>query len=220
MTEIILTEELKARVPDLQLFCIECTVKSAETPSALWDQLTEKCAVLHGNLKMEAISHLPAINASRVAYRSCGKDPARYRLSAEALMRRIVKGESLYKIGNIVDIINLVSVTSGFSIGGYDAIKIRGKVLFGIGKSEEAYVGIGRGALNIEGLPVFRDDEGAFGSPTSDSVHTCVDADTKRFLMIIISFGNHPELQETGQYAVELLSEFADAKNFEINIIT
>lgn len=219
MPEIILTNELKVKVPGLQLFCIECAVKSVETPTALWGQLSEKCAVIQRNLKMEDISQLPAIKASRVAYKACGKDPARYRLSAEALLRRIVKGESLYKLGNIVDIINLVSVESGFSIGGYDASKIRGTIRFGIGQTEEAYTGIGRGELNIDGLPVFRDDEGAFGSPTSDSVRTCVDTNTSRFLMIIISFGDNPGLRETGEYAVKLLSEFADAKDFEINII-
>jgi DNA/RNA-binding domain of Phe-tRNA-synthetase-like protein len=220
MTEITLTDELKAKVPHIQLYCIECDTESAETPALLWTQLTDKCAEVSSGLKLEDISHLPAIKASRTAYKSCGKDPARYRLSAEALLRRVVKGESLYRIGNIVDIINLVSITSGFSIGGYDAGKIRGKISFGIGGKDEAYTGIGRGELNIEGLPVFRDDEGAFGSPTSDSTRTCVDGNTKRFLMIIISFGNPSEVQETGKYAVELLSEFAHAKNFEINIIS
>jgi DNA/RNA-binding domain of Phe-tRNA-synthetase-like protein len=220
MTEIILTDELKAKVPQIRLYCIECSVESAETHPLLWDQLVEKCAEISLRLKLEDISLLPAIKASRTAYKACGKDPARYRLSAEALHRRVVKGESLYRIGNIVDIINLVSITSGFSIGGYDAGKIRGTIRFGIGAKDEAYAGIGRGELNIEGLPVFRDDEGAFGSPTSDSVRTCVDINTKCFLMIIISFGDHSGLAESGEFAAGLLRRFAAANNFEINIIT
>lgn len=219
MPEIVLTNELKNKVPHIQLYCIECNVESAETPAVLWDQLVDKCTEISSGLKLEDISAIPAIRASRTAYKACGKDPARYRLSAEALLRRVVKGESLYKIGNIVDIINLVSITSGFSIGGYDAGKIRGRIRFGIGGKGEDYTGIGRGELNIEGLPVFRDDEGAFGSPTSDSMRTCVDGSTNRFLMIIISFGDHSGLIRSGEYATGLLRSFANADDFEIKLI-
>jgi DNA/RNA-binding domain of Phe-tRNA-synthetase-like protein len=219
MSEIKISDGLKSKVPELQMFCIECDVKSGETPDILWNHLSKKCFEIHSGLKIEEISSLPAIKASRTAYKACGKDPARYRLSAEALLRRVVKGESLNRIGNIVDIINLVSVSTGFSIGGYDARKIQGTIRFGIGEENEPYSGIGRGDLNIEGLPVFRDDAGAFGNPTSDSVRTCVDGNTQRFLMVIIGFGACDLLQEAGEMAVQLLCEFADAKSLDINII-
>jgi DNA/RNA-binding domain of Phe-tRNA-synthetase-like protein len=219
MIEIKVSDELKIKVPDLRLFCIECEVEVKQTPVDLWKLLSEKCGNLHSGLQLEDISSLPAIKASRKAYKACGKDPARYRLSAEALLRRIVKGEELYRISNVVDLLNLVSISSGFSIGGYDAGKIQGDIWFGTGKAGEPYSGIGRGDLNIEGLPVFRDELGAFGSPTSDSVRTCVDGNTRRFLMVIISFGASHQLTETGSLAVQLLSEFADANNLEINII-
>jgi DNA/RNA-binding domain of Phe-tRNA-synthetase-like protein len=168
---------------------------------------------------VEDISSLPAIRASRNAYKATGKDPARYRLSAEALLRRVVKGEELYRISNVVDLLNLVSITTGFSIGGYDASKIDGEMQFGIGEAEEPYSGIGRGTLNIEGLPVFRDQSGAFGSPTSDSERTCVDNGTKRFLMVIIAFGATLAPDEAGEMAVYLLKEFANASSIEINQI-
>ena len=219
MVEIIASDALKLKVPELQLFCIECDVKSGETTDELWEYLSSRCAEISSRLKVEEISSMPAIRASRAAYKACGKDPARYRLSAEALLRRIVKGESLYRISNIVDIINLVSISTGFSIGGYDVSKIRGSIRFGIGAKDELYSGIGRGELNIEGLPVFRDNQGAFGSPTSDSVRTCVDGNTRRFLMVIIGFGACELLQNAGKMAVQLLSEFAAAKNPEIKII-
>jgi DNA/RNA-binding domain of Phe-tRNA-synthetase-like protein len=219
MFEIKISDGIKSKVPELQMFCIEGDVKSGDTPDLLWKHLSKKCAEIHSRLKMEEISSLPAIRTSRTAYKACGKDPARYRLSAEALLRRVVKGESLYRIGNIVDIINLVSVSTGFSIGGYDTGKIQGTIRFGIGEENEPYSGIGRGDLNIEGLPVFRDDAGAFGSPTSDSVRTCVDGNTQRFLMVIIGFGACDFLQEAGDMAVQLLREFACAKNLDIKII-
>ena len=107
---------------------------------------------------MEDIKLQPAIAATREAYKRCGKDPGRYRPSAEALRRRLMRGIPLYQIDTLVDLINLVSLRTGYSIGGFDADKIQGKTLeLGIGKSGEPFEGIGRGILNIEGLPVYRD---------------------------------------------------------------
>jgi DNA/RNA-binding domain of Phe-tRNA-synthetase-like protein len=219
MTEIKISEELFSRVPGVQLLCIECDVVSGETSTGLWELVKVRSVDTAARLKVEDISLIPAIQASRKAYKACGKDPARYRLSAEALLRRIVKGEELYRLGNIVDLLNLVSFTTGFSIGGYDALKINGPVEFGIGLSGEPYTSIGRGELNIEGLPVFRDASGAFGSPTSDSERTCVDQNTRRFLMVIVGFGACHLLPEAEKMAVKLLMEFACANKLEINII-
>mgnify|MGYP001768790917 CR=1 FL=1 len=219
MTEIRIANALNDKVPGTTLLCLQADVVSADTPDQLWHRISSSSAEISTRLKTEEISSLPAIQASRKAYKACGKDPARYRLSAEALLRRIVRGEELYRIGNLVDLLNLVSFTTGFSIGGYDADKIYGTVEFGIGQAGEPYAGIGRGELNIEGLPVFRDLTGAFGSPTSDSVRTCVDRNTRRFLMIIISFGVGHLLPEAENMAVQLLSEFADAKNLEVRYI-
>jgi len=216
MKKIRITDELMSRGVDAELFCIECDVNPQDSCDPLKDQISAKCVELRSTLRLEEISSLPAVKASRKAYKACGKDPARYRLSAEALLRRIVKGEELYRISNVVDLLNLVSITSGFSIGGYDADKIQGDIQFGIGKAGELYTGIGRGELNIEGLPVFRDEAGAFGSATSDSDRTCVDENTKRFLMIIIDFGAPHLLQEAGDQAVKLLEKFAGAGKMEL----
>ncbi|HNZ69707.1 MAG: phenylalanine--tRNA ligase beta subunit-related protein [Prolixibacteraceae bacterium] len=211
-------DELKARVPGIRLYCIECDVTPEESPAPLLEMIEEKCRELRCSLKLEDISALPAIRASRSAYKACGKDPARYRLSAEALLRRIVKGEELYRIGNVVDLLNLVSLSTGFSIGGYDAGKIEGEIHMGIGKPGEPYRGLGRGDLNIEGLPVFRDNLGAFGSPTSDSERTGVDPSTRRFLMIIIGFGNSGKMDEAARLSIQLLGKYAGASNMETNI--
>ena len=162
---------------------------------------------------------MPAIAASRKAYKACGKDPARYRLSAEALLRRIVNRGEIYQINNVVDLLNMVSISSGFSIGGYDSEKINGHVVFGVGKLNEPYFGIGRGELNIEFMPVFRDETGAFGTPTSDSERTSVSLETKRFLMIIIDYGGG-NLQEATSLATNLLKKYAGAENIEINRVT
>ena len=211
--------ELSKLVPALKLSCIECAVVVEEKTPALWDKIQQKIDELNQNLKIEDISQMPAISASRKAYKACGKDPARYRLSAEALLRRVVNRGELYQVNNVVDCLNLVSINTGFSIGGYDVAKIQGDAMFGIGAKEEPYVGIGRGELNIEFMPVFRDEEGAFGTPTSDSVRTSVTESTNRFLMIIIDYGDSEMLEGATKFAVELLREYAGASDFEIQTV-
>ena len=190
-----------------------------ESLSGLLSEISGRIELIQQSLIIEEISKLPAIEASRKAYKACGKDPARYRLSAEALLRRVISGKGLYQINNVVDQLNLVSIVTGFSIGGYDADNIEGEICFGIGLADELYSGIGRGELNIENLPVFRDELGAFGTPTSDSQRTEVSSNTKKFLMIMIDFGSDDRLENAKQMAIRLLKEHCQARNInEYNI--
>ncbi len=219
MHSITIDQDLAEKVPEIVLSCIECDIDFQDYNSDLWNEIDEKIKELNEKLRVEEISKLPAIAASRRAYKKCGKDPARYRLSAEALLRRVLKRGEIYQVNNVVDQLNLVSISSGFSIGGYDADTINGEVTFGIGEKNEPYEGIGRGELNIEFMPVFRDANGAFGTPTSDSVRTCVTDQTKRFLMIIIAYEPFEALKEATIQAQHLLSKYTGANNFELKTI-
>ncbi len=219
MSKITVSDELAQKVQQLELACIDCDVVMQPVNQELWKEIQNKIIELNSTLRIEQISQIPAISASRKAYKACGKDPARYRLSAEALLRRVVNRNEIYQINNVVDLLNLVSISTGFSIGGYDSGKIEGDVVFGIGQSGEEYFGIGRGELNIEGMPVFRDSVGAFGTPTSDSDRTSVSLETRRFLMIIIDYASSQKLAEATLFAKELLVKYAHATNFEIKNI-
>lgn len=203
----------------IELRCIECDVIYEGCNNDLWMLVQEKALKISGSLTIDEISKIPAIASSRAFYKKCGKDPARYRLSAEALLRRLVKGAGLYQLNNVVDQLNLVSITTGYSIGGYDAGKVVGDVTFGIGVANEIYSGIGRGELNIEGMPVFRDSIGAFGTPTSDSDRTSVTPGINRFLMIIVGLGANDKLDKASEMAVSLLTDFCGATNFEFQTI-
>jgi DNA/RNA-binding domain of Phe-tRNA-synthetase-like protein len=219
MSQITISPELKDRCPKLRLACIKSEVIVAESHEELLAEISFRIGQLCQVLILEEISKIQAIEASRKAYKACGKDPARYRMSAEALLRRVVSGKGLYQINNVVDQLNLVSITSGFSIGGYDADQIQGDIIFGIGQPEEPYSGIGKGELNIANLPVFRDELGAFGTPTSDSQRTEVTGQTKHFLMILIDFGGSDQLPEATSRAEELLNKYCQATNItNVNI--
>lgn len=220
MKKITIDSDLAECCPDIYLSCIECDVVIDSINEDLWRIIEEKCRDIYRSLEVENIRNIPAIAASRKAYKACGKDPARYRLSAESLLRRVVKEKGLYQINNVVDLLNLVSISSGFSLGGYDADKITGDIVMGIGQKDEPYEGLGRGTLNIEGMPVFRDKKGAFGTPTSDSERTGVRTETHRFLMVIISFSGGYNLHEASQMALRLLTKFASASNMVTYQIT
>ncbi len=125
----------------------------------------------------------------------------------------------MYQINNVVDQLNLVSISTGFSIGGYDADQIIGNVVFGIGSSNEPYSGIGRGELNIEFIPVFRDENGAFGTPTSDSSRTEVTDRTRNFLMVIIDFEGNSALDEAMQLAEANLKDYCGTNTILQRII-
>lgn len=219
MINVTISEALKAKCPNIVLSCIECQVNISPASDDLLNEINTACQAIQDKTAVADINKIRAIADSRKVYKALGKDPSRYRLSAEALTRRIIKGKGLYHINNVVDVINLTSFTSGFSIGGYNADAIQGDVLFSIGKAEP-YEAIGRGTFNIEFLPTFRDNFSAFGTPTSDSTRTMITDDTTHFLMIIISFGGSDGLEIATQNAVAWLETYVEAKSIQNWIVT
>ena len=217
--DIFLHSRLANLLPDTRLCCIQCHVSIQPDDDELSDTVTRITEEVQKKYKIEEVNQIDTIKETKDAYRILGKDPSRYRPSAEALTRRVVQGKGLYRINSVVDQLNLVSLQSGFSIGGYDIEKISGNIVFGVGEKDEPYEAIGRGKLNIESLPVFRDDEGAFGSPTSDSLRTRVTDQTSQFLMIIIDFRKNPSLEEAQNLGEEYLSRFAGARDMKTWII-
>ncbi len=203
----------------LRLGIVTCKVKVDPSPPGLLDAIAQQCSKIENELEVDDINHIPTIQATRKFYRALGKDPSRYRPSAESLHRRVVKGKGLYQVNNVVDCLNLVSLQTGYSIGGYDADKIEGEITLGAGKSNEPYQGIGRGELNIENLPVLRDDKGAFGTPTSDSMRTSVTDSCKSFLMVFFDFGGEQSLANLLDSTKELLMDFANGSEIKVSII-
>ncbi|TAJ05770.1 hypothetical protein DMA11_23160 [Marinilabiliaceae bacterium JC017] len=210
--DIRISDELKQVLPGLKLGGLLLSLKTEplnDTVKALLTGETDKLAL---DLTPASIREMDTVKATKNAYRKLGKDPNRYRPAAESLLRRVANGKGLYHINNVVDILNLVSVKTGFSICGYDYEKLSGAITMGVGAAGEPYEGIGRGELNIEKLPVFRDTNGAFGTPTSDSVRTMVTETTTRFLFLIIGLEDSDALmKEALAEAAALYATHADA---------
>ena len=211
MYTFTLSEKLKSHCPEYHGAAVYAEVTNTSYNEGLWQEINIFTEELRVADTTEGIKQQPAIAATREAYKRCGKDPSRYRPSAEALRRRLLRGLELYQIDTLVDLINLVSLRTGYSIGGFDADKIQGSNLcLDVGHAEEPFEGIGRGTLNIEGLPVFRDAVGGIGTPTSDNERTKMDSDTRHILAIINSYdGDTTRLQQAAEMTQELLRKYA-----------
>ena len=217
---ISVSEQIYQACPRLHLGIISCDVVNTQSDEALWEEIAAEEESLRLSMRMEEIARRIPIYETRQAYKKLGKDPNRYRPSAEALCRRILKGYPLYKIDTLVDLINLVSIRTGYSIGGFDAGKIKGDLILGVGQADELFNGIGRGPLNIEGLPVYRDEQGGIGTPTSDEERTKIDLSTTKLLMIINGYSGEEGLMEAVAYAKDLLEKYATARNIQIETIS
>lgn len=214
---LTLSDDIRQHCPLYRGAAVYASVQNSAHSDGLWEEIAAFTRELQASETPDSIKLQPAIAATRAAYRSLGKDPSRYRPSAEALRRRLLRGLDLYRIDTLVDLINLVSLRTGYSIGGFDADKIVGTSLtLGVGQGGEPFEGIGRGPLNIEGLPVYRDEQGGIGTPTSDHERTKMGLETTHILAIINGYSGAEGLEEAAQWTADLLHRYAAATDVEI----
>src|SRR5216683_5492865 len=218
--KITIDAKLKAKCPRTALACLTASVQPGPSPVALLAEMNQRELEIQELPFPRGVLESPQVETVRKAYKSLGKDPARYRGSAEALLRRIVAGKGFPQINAVVDVINLVSVESRLPVGLYDLRHVTGEIVFRAGLAGETYKGIGKYDLNLEGLPLFSDDAGPHGSATSDSERTMVTAATKEVLAVIVSFGGAENLERWTQRLGTLLQECALGTEIVTNIVS
>jgi DNA/RNA-binding domain of Phe-tRNA-synthetase-like protein len=211
---------LKKKCPSVALGCVTAHVRTGDSSLELLAEMDLCESGILKNADPRAILEAPAISATRTGYRALGKDPARYRGSAEALLRRIISGKHFPSINCVVDIINLVSVESRLPIGLYDLAKVQADIIFRIGRRGETYKGIGKFDLNLEDLSVFCDAAGPHGSPTSDSERTMVTSSTESVIAIFISFGGSQPLEVWCRRMVGLMERYAEGRELRTEILS
>lgn len=208
--KIIVSQEIEAVCPTFVGACVEAQVENTPYCQELWDEIHALGEKYKQTLTTESLKEISGIAATRKVYRACGKDPSRYRPASEALIRRMLQGKTLYQIDTLVDLVNLASIAYGYSIGGFDADKFKGDTLtLGVGKAGEPYEGIGRGMINIEGLPVYRDQVGGVGTPTSDNERTKMTLETTHLVVLINGYdGNEQHVRENAEYIQKLIRKY------------
>ena len=213
---LAIDEEMEGKWPDTGVGCLQYRVKVGEKSEQLWSYLKKDIfKKTKDDIFDYGVTDIPNIKESRAAYRAFGKDPSRYRVSSEALVRRIGQGKGLYQVNTVVDVNNLISIRSGFSVGSYDAARIGEELTFRIGREGETYKGIGKDQVNIEHLPVLADEAGAVGSSTSDSERAMITEEAQEVLTLIYSFSPGDELERALEYGKEYLEKYAGASDVE-----
>ena len=210
---INVSQEIESVCPEFVGACVEAQVVNTPYCEELWQKIKALGERFRNELTTESLKDMTSIAATRRVYKACGKDPSRYRPASEALIRRMLQGKELYQRDTLVDLVNLASIAYGYSIGGFDADKFVGNTLtLGIGREGEPYEGIGRGLLNICGLPVYRDAEGGVGTPTSDNERTKMTIDTRHLVVLINGYdGNEQRVRENAEYIQQLLCKYCQS---------
>ena len=218
--KIIVSQEIESVCPTFVGAAVEAQVVNTPYCTELWDEIHALEERFRQELTTESLKQLPGIAATRNVYKACGKDPSRYRPASEQLIRRMLQGKELYQIDTLVDLVNLASIAFGYSIGGFDADKFVGDTLtLGVGREGEPYEGIGRGIINIAGLPVYRDAEGGVGPPTSDHERTKMTLSTTHLVVLINGYdGNEARVTDNARFIQELLRKYCQSDGGTVTI--
>ena len=217
---LIIDKEMKQIWPTVRVGCLQYKVKVEKKNEEMWKYLKKD---IFKKVKDEifdyGVNEIPNIKESRAAYKAFGKDPSRYRVSSEALIRRIGQGKGLYEVNTGVDMNNLISIESGFSVGSYDTSNIEDELVFRVGKEGETYKGIGKEEIRIDCLPVLADTKGAIGSSTSDSERAMITENAEEVLTLIYSFSQNQDLEHALENGKKYLEQYVGAEEIQSWIV-
>ena len=207
---ISISKEIKEKIPDAALGVIRFSAVIEKSPEELvgrFDQIIER---IGSEYETKDIVNIPHIAPTRRAYKALGKDPHSYRSAAEQMLRRIILKKGLYFVNNAVDINNIISVTSGYSIGTYDLSKVSGDITLMRAPDGTHYKGIGKDSYeyNVEFLPALFDDEGCFGNPSSDSQRTMLKPGEREAIFVFYAFDGTDGLEFRMDEAESLLAQY------------
>src|ERR1700678_1778014 len=178
--------EIKIALPGVKLGVVEADGTSVVLVHPdLAKLMDEVCVRKRAEFSVESLAEADPVRAVRAMFREWAMDPSKYRPSSEALLRRVVQGKGLHRVSNVVDTGNLVSIETGWPLGGYDRSRIQEPVTLRLGSAGESYEGIGKKTWSLEGRPVLADPAGPFGSPISDSTRTMI-TDSAKDVMIVV----------------------------------
>jgi DNA/RNA-binding domain of Phe-tRNA-synthetase-like protein len=155
--------------------------------SQLQTELDGVCDSLRKRYRGAAWLEIPGVAETRALYKAIGLDPTKVRPSSEALLRRVLKGQALYRVNLLVDAVNLCSLDFQLSYGLYDLGQLTPPLDARIGRPGENYPGIRKGPVHLEGRICLADATGPFGNPSSDSARAAITEDTRTALVVVFA---------------------------------
>lgn len=216
--EIKIDQQLFSTYPEIRLGLLRFCADVSKPDETFWAHMNQEVLPkVRDEIEGKQWGEIHGIKGSRMAYKAFGRNPGRYRVSSEALLRRVRRGDELYHINSVVDVNNLISVESGLSVGSYDLKYLHGPIILKKAEQGEGYTGIGKDFLDLENLLVLTDDEGVFGSSMSDSTRAMVTEETKEVLVVIYCFENDidlPKLLEKAEYAFRTYGQVKEIESW------
>lgn len=217
---LVIDSRMKELWPAVRVGCLQYQVQVEKKNPELWAYLKKEIYKKAKDAIFDyGVNEIPNIKESRAAYKAFGKDPSRYRVSSEALIRRIGQGKGLYEVNTVVDVNNLISIESGFSAGSYDTARMGEDLVFRIGEAGETYKGIGKEEIKIDALPVLADEQGAIGSSTSDSERAMITEEAQEVLTLIYSFSDNQDLEKALESGRRYLEQYAKTSGIQSWIV-
>ncbi|WP_455721769.1 B3/B4 domain-containing protein [Agathobacter sp.] len=214
--DVKIDNKLYETYSDIRLGILQFKADVKESDNSFWEYMNNEVEPqIRNEIDGKEWNDIPGVRGSRAVYKAFGRNPGRYRVSSEALLRRVRRGDDLYHINSVVDVNNLISIESGLSVGSYDLAHIQGEITLRKAQNGEGYNGIGKDFIDMENMLVLADNEGIFGSSMSDSTRAMVTEQTKDVLVVVYCFDKDIDLQALLGKARAAFEKFADVWDIE-----
>ena len=194
--------DVVARFPSVVGGVMVATVRNAPSSDELSQAVAVEVHAARARLAGTPLSEVAALAAWRRVFRGFGVDPTQYRSAAEALLRRITKGDNLPSINACVDAANLVSIRYALPVAVFDTRDVRGGTVVRIADGGEHWADLGGSTTEHPepGEVIFVDDAGEVSARRwcwRQSKASAARDDTTRLLVTIE--GHHEgALQDVG----------------------
>jgi DNA/RNA-binding domain of Phe-tRNA-synthetase-like protein len=163
-----------------------CIVESSRDDWAEYEEGVFE--LIRKSARLDDIKDDPLFRSYRDLYWSYGMDPTKIRVSSEALLRRILNGENLWSVSNVVDVANLASAYHKLPIGLIDASRIEGELVVRSAEKGEVFTRIGGNTRECKGREIVLADDTkivCFGFATHDSDFTKVVESTTEAILLL-----------------------------------
>ena len=196
-------------------------VSNGPTSSALLRRRKDMATEMKMTIGERPLSELEPVRQTRKLYHALGIDPTKDRPSSERLLKRVVQGRELPTVNQLVDAVNLVSLTVQCPLGIYDWDRLAPPVLVRIGRPEETFTSISGKLFRAGGRIVLVDGNDVFGSPSQDATRTRVHEGTVRAMAIVWAPAgvSNDWLESVLKEVSQTAREFCDASVAESGIL-
>ncbi|MHA2150393.1 MAG: B3/B4 domain-containing protein [Candidatus Thorarchaeota archaeon] len=178
---------------------------------------------LRSQMTLEEVKDDPIFRSYRDLYWTFGMDPTKLRVSSEAVLRRILKGQNLWRISNIVDIVNLASAYHKIPISLIDASKLNGNLIVRAAFDGELFQRIGDKLIMSRGREIVMADEKkivCFGWATHDSKRTMITKESNEVLVLLLGAKavTKPAMDHALRITLDMIDQWLDCKVSEPTI--